>query len=183
MSSFVGDKPSDCHLALFCDASFAGDLEDSKSTTGSILCLVGPNTFAVLSWMCKKQGAVSHSSSEAEIIALETSLRMEALPALELWDTIIDVFEPNAPLPFAGEQNLFAHTAENQKTQISGPRDVFDVDWVSTTLKTSPHRTKLIVLEDNEAVIKMAIKGRSMLMRHVSRTHRIDLSWLFERLI
>ena len=133
--------------------------------------------------MCKKQGAVSHSSSEAEIIALETSLRMEALPALELWDTIIDVFEPNAPLPFAGEQNLFAHTADNQKTTTPGPQHVFDVDWVSTTLKASPHRTKLIVLEDNEAVIKMAIKGRSMLMRHVSRTHRIDLSWLFERLI
>ena len=106
---------------------------------------------------------------------------MEALPALELWDTIIDVFEPDAPLPFAGEQNLFAHTAENRKTQ--GPQNDFDVDWVSTTLKTSPHRTKLIILEDNEAVIKMAIKGRSMLMRHVSRTHRIDLSWLFERLI
>ena len=37
------------------------------------------------------------------------------------------------------------------------------------------------VLEDNEAVIKMTVKGRSPKLRHVARTHRIDLDWLFER--
>ncbi len=37
----------------------------------------------------------------------------------------------------------------------------------------------LIVLEDNDAVIKMTIKGRSPNMRHVSRTHRVDLDWLY----
>ena len=26
--SFVGDDPADCHLALFSDAGFAGDLQD-----------------------------------------------------------------------------------------------------------------------------------------------------------
>ena len=180
---FVGDKFEDLILSCFVDASFAGDLEDSKSTSGGVLCLVGPNTFAIISWMCKKQGAVSHSSSEAEIISLETTLRMEALPALELWDTIIDVFEPTAPLPFAKEQRLYAHTPENLIHQVDGPANAFDVDWIPTNTKASPHRTQLLILEDNEAVIKMAIKGRSMLMRHISRTHRIDLSWLFERLL
>ena len=42
---FVGDLPQDCWLALFVDASFAGDLEDSKSTNGAYLCIVGPRTF------------------------------------------------------------------------------------------------------------------------------------------
>ena len=32
---WVGNKISDCKLGLFCDASFAGDLKDSKSTSGS----------------------------------------------------------------------------------------------------------------------------------------------------
>ena len=41
---------------------------------------------------------------------------------------------------------------------------------------------KLVVMEDNEAVIKMIIKGRSPTLRHVSRTHRVDLDWLFERI-
>ena len=38
------------------------------------------------------------------------------------------------------------------------------------------------VFEDNEAVIKMIIKRRSPTMRHVSRTHRVALDWLFDRI-
>ena len=40
----------------------------------------------------------------------------------------------------------------------------------------------LYVPEDNEAVIKMIIKGRSPTMRHVSRTYRVALDWLFDRI-
>ena len=40
----------------------------------------------------------------------------------------------------------------------------------------------MYVFEDNEAVIKMIIKGRSPTMRHVSRTHRVGLDWLFDRI-
>ena len=40
----------------------------------------------------------------------------------------------------------------------------------------------LSVFEDNEAVIQMIIKGRSPTMRHVSRTHRVDFDWLFDRI-
>ena len=40
----------------------------------------------------------------------------------------------------------------------------------------------LFVFEDNEAVIQMIIKGRSLTMRHVSRTHRVALDWLFDRI-
>ena len=35
---------------------------------------------------------------------------------------------------------------------------------------------------ENEAVIKMIIKRRSPTMRHVSRTHRVALDWLFDRI-
>ena len=35
---------------------------------------------------------------------------------------------------------------------------------------------------DNEAVIKMIIKGRSPTTRHVSRTHRVAQDWLFDRI-
>ena len=47
---YVGYKAADCKLALFCDASFAGDLKDSKSTSVAILCLVGSRTFVPISW-------------------------------------------------------------------------------------------------------------------------------------
>ena len=40
----------------------------------------------------------------------------------------------------------------------------------------------LYVLEDNEAVIQIIIEGRSPKMRRVSRTHRVALDWLFDRI-
>ena len=39
---------------------------------------------------------------------------------------------------------------------------------------------QLIVAEDNEAVIKTVAKGRSAKLRHVARTHRINLDWLYD---
>ena len=39
-----------------------------------------------------------------------------------------------------------------------------------------------VFFEDNEAVIKMITKSRSPTMRHVSRTHRVALGWLFDRI-
>ena len=88
----VGNTAKQCRLGLFQDSDFAGDLEDSKSTSGGTLCIFGSHTFVPISWMCKKQTAVSHSSTESEIISLDTGLRLDGLPALELWDLIVSVF-------------------------------------------------------------------------------------------
>ena len=62
------------------------------STSGGTLCIFGSHTFVPISWMCKKQTAVSHSSTESEIISLDTGLRLDGLLALELWDLIVSVF-------------------------------------------------------------------------------------------
>ena len=61
-------------------SDFAGDLEHSKSTSGGILCIFGSRTFVPISWMCKKQTLVSHSSTESKIISLDAVLRMDVLP-------------------------------------------------------------------------------------------------------
>ena len=58
---------------------FAGDLEDSNSTSGGIICILGSRTFVPISWMCKKQMSVSHSSTESEIISLDAGLQMDWL--------------------------------------------------------------------------------------------------------
>ena len=54
----------------------------------NIVRLFGSHTCVPISWMCKKQTAVSHSSTESEIISLDTGLRLDDLSALELWDLI-----------------------------------------------------------------------------------------------
>ena len=80
-----------CRLGLFQDSDFAGDLEDSKSTSGGTLCVVGSHTFVPISWMCKKQTSVSYSSTESEIFSLDAGLRLDGIPALDLWDLIVSV--------------------------------------------------------------------------------------------
>ena len=74
-----------------------------------------------------------------------------------------------------------------KKNQAKAPTkhdssELFHIDSVASNIKFSQSRAILYVFEDNEAVIKMIIKGRSPKMRHVSRTHRVSLFWLFDRI-
>ena len=87
----VGNTAQHCRLGLFHDPDFAGVLEDSKSTSVWNLCIYGSWTIVTISWMCKKQISVSHSSTESEVIALDAGLRMDGLPALDLWDVVIEM--------------------------------------------------------------------------------------------
>ena len=87
----MGSTAKQCRLGLFQDSDFAGDLEDSKSTSCGTLCVSGSHTFVPISWMCQKQTAVSHSSTESENISLDTGLRLDGLLALELSDLIVSV--------------------------------------------------------------------------------------------
>ena len=57
-----------------------------------------------------------------------------------------------------------------------------DIDAAPSNVKSAREEALLYVFEDNEEVIKMIIKGRSPTMRHVSRTHRVALDWLFDRI-
>ena len=86
---YLGNTAKQCRLGLFQDSDFAGDLEDSKSTSGGTLCIFGSHTFVPISWICKKQTAVSHSSTESEIISFDVGLRLDGIPALDLWDLIV----------------------------------------------------------------------------------------------
>ena len=87
----VGNTARRCRLGLLQDSDFAGDIEDSKSTSGGTLCVFGSHTFVPIFWMCKKQTSVSHSSTESEIISLDAGLRLDGIPALDLWDLIVAV--------------------------------------------------------------------------------------------
>ena len=96
---YVANTAKQCRLGLFQDSDFAGDLEDSKSTSGGTLCIFGSHTFVPISWMCKKQTSVSNSSTESEIISLDTGLRLDGIPALELWDLIVSVLRNTIQTP------------------------------------------------------------------------------------
>ena len=176
----VGNTAKQCRLGLFQDSDFAGDLEDSKSTSGGTLCVFGSHTFVPISWMCKKQTSVSHSSTESEIISLDTGLRLDGLSALELWDLIVSVLgNVSRVSDRSGQSDNDVHKRHKSQEKI----DVIkDIDSVPSNVQSARQEALLYVFEDNEAVIKMIIKGRSPTMRHVSRTHRVALDWLFDRI-
>ena len=130
--------------------------------------------------MCKKQTAVSHSSTESEIISLDTGLRLDGLPALELWDSIVSVLGNVSRVSGRSGQpdnDFHKHHKSQKKNNV-----MEDIDSVPSSVQSARQEALLCVFEDNEAVIKMIIKGRSPTMRHVSRTHRVALDWLFDRI-
>ena len=122
-----------------------------------------------VTWVCKKHGAVSHSSTEAEAIALDAALRLEGLPALMLWDTVIDVLSPEKitqnkkPLALGDQKHQkpaqgIAEGSPNLsgmvRSQSSCSPTVNEVDFVPPSAVLSSGSAKLFLFEDNEAVIK-----------------------------
>ena len=133
---------------------------------------------------------MSHSSTESEVISLNA-------PALDHLDLVIEVLHScykssgiddiNVPASGKRSRNEIQnkHTNSNTKAKTHGNREVDElskVDHVVTSAKLSHFEAKLFIFEDNEAVIKLIIKGRSPTTRHVSRTHRVALDWLYERI-
>ena len=88
---YVENTAKKSGLGLFQDSDFARDLEDSKSTSGGTLCVFWKSYICPISWMGKKQTAVSHNSTKSEIISLDAALRLDGIPALDLWRLIVAV--------------------------------------------------------------------------------------------
>ena len=116
---------------------------------------------------------------------------MDGIPALDLWHLVIEVFHssPNQTNKTKDvrepRRTLSANLQQNNGQQIPTTNtnlDLTDIDQVPSSGTHSGSNAMLYVFEDNEAVIKMIIKGRSPTLRHVSRTHRVALDWLFDRI-
>ena len=120
---------SKLNLVLY-SASFAGDLRCSKATTGGILCLDGPNTFVSWPGICKKQGAVFHSSKEAKVVSLDAMMRLDGVPRSNLWSQLVDVSWPNE------KRNLSDKTSKNNPSAYAkhGKISVEFCDWAPSSL-------------------------------------------------
>ena len=167
----MGNTAQHGRLGLFQDSDFAGDLEDSKSTSGGILCMFGRQSFVPISWMCKKQTSVSHSSTEAEVISLDAGLRMDGIPALGLWDLVIEVFHSSTNQTNKTKDvreppgNLSANPQSNMRTQIPTTNTDVDLTNIDHVPSSGTH-------SGSNAVLYVPT------MRHVSRTHRVALDWV-----
>ena len=166
---YVGNTAQQCRSGLFQDSDFAGDLEDSKSTSSDILCIFGSRTFAN-KLDVQETNLSSHCSTEAEVISLNAGLRMDGIPAHDLWDSVTEVFSfltrrnPKNKSVRESRRNLSANTHSNMWEQIPTMHanlDLTNIDHVPSSVTHSGSNAMLYVSEDNEAVIQMIIKGRS----------------------
>ena len=111
---------------------------------------------------------------------MDTGLRLDGLPALELWDLIVSVLgNVSRVSDRSGQPDSDVHKRHKPHKKIDVMKDN---DSVPSNVQSARQEASLYVFEDNEAVIKMIIKGRSPTMRRVSRTHRVALHWLFGRI-
>ena len=192
-----------CRLGLFQDSYFAGDLKDSQCgkywgcsktlTLPEILKSQNRLLGESCALLAEKRTSVSHSSTESEFISLDAGLRMDGIPALDLWDLVIEVLYSSSNQPKKSKENVQGnlqrnkasnkHTKNQIKTQIQhNVLELSNVDYVSSNAKSSRSGAMLYIFEVNETVIKMIIKCRSPTMRHVSRTDRVALDCFFGRI-
>ena len=117
--------------------------------------------------MCKKQTSVSHSSTESEIISLDAGLRLDGVPALDLWDLIVAVLHGNMyqnnqergdPCTNLREVRAAPHKLQMRKKFHGMIDDLDNVGFISSNVHSSREEALLYIFEDNEAVIKMILK-------------------------
>ena len=150
----MGNTAKQCRLGLVQDSDFAGDLEDSKSTSGGTLCIFGCHTFVPISWMCKKQTSVSHISTESEIISLDAFFGWMEFQLLIFGicsEKCFILHQTNSTTPkikYEETRRVTQHQASTPKTK---PR-------IQSNAKNSDSSAMLYVFEDNEAVINIFSK-------------------------
>ena len=130
----IGDSSDKLVLSLYRDADFADHKIHQNSSTGVLMALTGPNTLFPLNGASKKQMCVSHSTPEAEIVAANAAVRLEGLPALQLWDVILErkviatLLEDNqATMQMfrSGKNPALRHIARTHRVNFDWLSDVF----------------------------------------------------------
>ena len=177
-----------CRLGLFQDSDFARDHEDSKSTSGGMLYHFRSRTFVPMV-ECARNRLQFQTALQKLRLSFDARLRMDGIPVLDLWDSVIDVFHssPNPTKPkhvTKPRRNLSATIQPNLRKQISTKHtdlDLTNIDHVPSKRNAFWSQCFVYVFEDNESVMTIILKCRSPTMRHVSRTDRIALDWFFNR--
>ena len=102
---------------------------------------------------------------------------MISVRALELWDLIVSVFGSVSQISDRTGQPV-NDVKKHQKSQ--GKINAMEnIDSVPSNVQSSRQEALLYVFEDNETVIKMIIKGRSLTMRHLHLIGcLIELIWI-----
>ena len=95
--------------------------------------------------------------------------------ALDVWDMVIEVLRTTQGVPKPsstsfGETGSIPKNTPEVNHALTQNVDLSNVDHVSVNAHLFEKESQVYIFEDNEAVIKMIIKGRSPTMRHVNNS-------------
>ena len=198
-------RHSTVDLGLFQDSDFAGYLEDSKSTSGGVLCIFGSRTFVPVSWMCKKQTSVSHRSRRVWYYfsgCWTTYGGYLLLTCWTLWSrcfvqprttfNLVTLAEgnlgrSNPTIPAQGNLSMFNPTPDNlwfqnqdQNVSIENRGLINWTKWIAyppthVLLKVNLSCTSL---KKTKPWFQMIVKGRSPTLRQVSSGCLVGSTWI-----
>ena len=163
MTCLKGDSLDKCKLWLFADSDHAGE-HDNTSTSGGFLALVGPNTYFPLSAFSKKQTSTALSSTEAEVVCANVTLRALGLPSSALWSVLLNAGGDTAPKP------LRSDIAKRDFKPKSYP-----FQGISTINKTGRH-----LLADGR-IVEVFSKSSSLPFPVELTSHPIRDLWLLQK--
>ena len=97
----VGNTAKQCRLGLglFQDSDFARDLGRLEINIRRNSMHFRKSNVRANKLDVQEKSSVSHSSTEAEVISLDAGLRMDGIPALDLWDLRLKYFIPRQTKP------------------------------------------------------------------------------------
>ena len=155
----VGSIAQQCRLGLVQDSDFAGDLEDSKLTSGGLLCIFGSHTFFNKLDEQEPNICLTQFNGSREYFSLDPGLRMDGIPALDLSILVIEVFHssPNHSKSSKDEvrEESLRNTPSNKHTQNQTKTPIQDdtlelcnVDYDSLNAKSSHFAAMFHVFED-----------------------------------
>ena len=160
-------------LGLFQDSDFVGDVEDSKCAFLEVIRL------------SQEVGCASNKLQFGTVQQKQKSFRWTQDWG---WTVFPHLMYRIWLSQFFTETRIRVMKHGETRTNCQRERKFMDrlmictMLIVSSNVNSSRQEAFMYVFEDNEAVIKMIIKGRSPTMRHVSRTHRVALDWWFDRI-
>ena len=96
---------------------------------------------------------MSHSTPEAEIVAAAFAIRREGLPSSYVWDLVLKREKGASPTPVK----------------------------IKPSVSSLDEQLEIVFHEDNQTMIRVCETGRNPTMRHLGRTHFVQVAWLKER--
>ena len=157
------------YIEGFCDSDWAGDKDDSKSTSGYLFTLSG----AAICWKSRKQNLIALSSTEAEYIALMEAAK-EATWLRELHQEIclllnMDNSSLQGSIPILAHNQAAIHMAKVPRFHDRTKHISIRYHYVRSAIENNLITLDYIPTTDNPADILTKALSRNLHESHILR--------------